>query len=247
MCFAVALCASLVIALAPYPVQANCTHWSMGGHWKLVQDDGIEVTMNLFQKGTNVSGTASFYAKVEPYGGNGTVRGTVDGNNFDLRVVWEAGNVGHWKGTINAVNCQGISTDERVHAYYKPFNSDRPMVCTDGDESKTLVKRAPEQLPGYIRIKKSCPVTVNYPGRVHFGTTLDVGDQYPLVSRKGDIVTLKYTTDGTVDVPVLAVDLPNSGPNKVLPLPKAQGATPGSTPEPPRFKPVKKLKITPTT
>ena len=132
---------ALILALLPSSLEAECAQWDVAIDWGLQQSDGILVHMELAQErgGTNLSGRASYSDKIHAVRQQGDVKGTVQGNKFDLRVVWRTGNVGLWNGTILPSGIiQGRCSDENVRSYKATFVSDGPMRC---------VNPPPPQLP----------------------------------------------------------------------------------------------------
>jgi hypothetical protein len=82
-------------ALEPWAAQADCAQWDIGGHWEIQQGNGITVTMDLTQTGTDVRGTGSFVkghtAGLPHYEikSSGSIAGTIDGNgNILLNANW---------------------------------------------------------------------------------------------------------------------------------------------------------------
>jgi hypothetical protein len=82
--------------LEPPAAQADCAHWDIGGHWEIQQGNGIAVTMDLTQTGTDVRGSGHFTTagSSAPFGQfgasvDGSITGTIDNNNnILLNATW---------------------------------------------------------------------------------------------------------------------------------------------------------------
>jgi hypothetical protein len=80
-----------VIVLLPISTRAQCSDWTAAGEWRLMQGTrgfGFDpVDLQLEQKGTAISGTASRRA----IGVHGPVSGTLNGDTLSLEIAWSDG------------------------------------------------------------------------------------------------------------------------------------------------------------
>jgi hypothetical protein len=134
-----------ILALSVSSVKAQCTGvWDVGGEWGLKQGS-IRNAMSLYQNGTAVSGKASFETNQpgsdgflgivgKKYGGtgtvNGSVAGTVTGDNFYIKIVWDNQTTGVYNGKIGPQGqLTGSGYEIRSPSKKVPWFSDRPMKC----------------------------------------------------------------------------------------------------------------------
>jgi hypothetical protein len=106
--------------LEPDAAQADCAHWDISGHWVIQQGNGITVTMDLTQAGTDVQGTGSFG------GTQGSITGTIDNNN---NILLNA----EWGGVYQG----GVASDEIMRGSTFAVNDPGNLVQWSGDRKAT--------------------------------------------------------------------------------------------------------------
>jgi hypothetical protein len=74
---------------------------SIADGWNIHQGNGFDVTFNVQQAGTELTGSA-FYVLAGTQTVEGTVQGTIDGAHLDFNVTWTGGTTGNYAGNIEA-------------------------------------------------------------------------------------------------------------------------------------------------
>jgi hypothetical protein len=120
---------AILFALLPSLGQAHCDQWDVSGTWRVVQSNGNQVEMILRVNGTEVTGTARDVqdAPLIP------VTGTMVGNKFNVTVYWKGGNVGVYRGTVDAGGGMKGTTYDKSHpnGARATWYSNRSMLCAD--------------------------------------------------------------------------------------------------------------------
>ena len=62
---------------------ADCAQWDASGKWTITPEGGKEMSLDLKQNGTAISGRAS-----GAQDSKGTVEGTVKGDAFSIKITW---------------------------------------------------------------------------------------------------------------------------------------------------------------
>lgn len=138
-----------IFALSTPLVSAQCEQWSVGHGWRLKQG-GINVDLDLQQKGTVITGRARHdidkkngsSAPMGSFGEIGTVRGTVDGtvegDSFAVKIYWDNNTIGVYKGTIRpSGKIEGKGYNQATPRAKVNWYSDTRMVCADAAPSGT--------------------------------------------------------------------------------------------------------------
>ncbi len=112
-------------ALLPFPVQAQCEQWDVSGDWEIVQSNGSRVQMVLSVNGTAVTG----YARDVQDAPRIPVTGTMVGNKFNVTVYWKGGNVGVYRGTVDAGGGMKGTTRDKASGARATWYSNRSMIC----------------------------------------------------------------------------------------------------------------------
>ncbi len=199
-----------IFALSAPPVKAQCKQWSVGHAWRFKQGP-TPVEMNLQQNGTVVTGTAThnvpktetynFGLIPHKYGVNvsGTVDGTVEGDQFAVKIEWSNNTTGVYEGTIGpSGKIEGKGWEIRSPRTKVRWYSETRMVCAEStavqppapppQTSGTIPTPAPKPPKSTGRPKeavpniKANPVAVTIPaGQSHGRTTLtwDGGPDHP--------------------------------------------------------------------
>jgi hypothetical protein len=136
---------AFVFALSVSSVKAQCAKgWSVLGKWGLKQGTIVNA-MDLYQSGDRVYGKASFQGIIQrptkgvlgiggKYGESGTidgsVEGTVTGDNFSIKIVWTNKTTGVYNGKFGPQG-QLSGTGYEIRSPSKKVNwvSDRNMTC----------------------------------------------------------------------------------------------------------------------
>jgi hypothetical protein len=131
-----------VFALSVSSVKAQCAKgWSVLGKWGLRQGTIVNA-MDLYQSGDRVYGKASFRGIIQrkskalfgKFGEEGTidgsVEGTVTGDNFYIKIVWTNNTTGVYNGKFGPQG-QLSGTGYEIRSPSKKVNwvSDKNMVC----------------------------------------------------------------------------------------------------------------------
>lgn len=121
-----------VFALLPNSAKAQCTQWNAGGEW-YIQQGTTAVYLTLSQDRTVITGTAMYYSRnAQKYvvKVNGSLDGTVRGDNFDVQIYWGNGPVGVYSGKIGPQGrIEGITYDRQKPANKVGWYSGRTMKC----------------------------------------------------------------------------------------------------------------------
>jgi hypothetical protein len=122
-------------AFSPSPARAQCEQWDISGDWEIVQSNGNRVAMILSVNGTKVTGTARDIRDLPEI----PVTGTMVGNKFNVTVYWKRGNVGVYRGTVDAGGgMKGTTYDKANPGVHATWYSNRSMVCADADVSQPI-------------------------------------------------------------------------------------------------------------
>lgn len=135
---------AFVFTLLGYSVKAQCPQgWDVGGGWGLKQGP-TRIAMNINQSGTMLTGNASyefsqagtdgFLGIGKKYGATGTVGGAVEGSinadNFYVKIVWDNQTVGVYNGRISPQGqLTGTGYEIRSPSKQVSWFSDRTMKC----------------------------------------------------------------------------------------------------------------------
>lgn len=124
-----ALFFSSLTALLPAPAHAQCKQWDVGGTWHAIQSNGSRVEMILLMRETEVTGTA----RDLPGALKIPVTGTMVGNKFNVTIYWHGGNVGVYRGTVDAGGGMKGTTFDRSDpgGARATWYSNRSMTCAD--------------------------------------------------------------------------------------------------------------------
>ena len=95
----------MVIALAVSQTaigQKPCERWDVSGEWRLIQSNDTTVKMTLHQSGSAITGKATYRkSKYDMFDMSGTLEGTINGNQFSVKVYWASEkSVGVYTGEI---------------------------------------------------------------------------------------------------------------------------------------------------
>ena len=134
-----------VFVLSISSAKAQCPQgWDVMGKWTLIQGS-TRNAMELYQTGTRVYGKASFQGMTErptknvlgivtKFGANGTingsVEGTVTGDNFYIKIAWTNNTTGVYNGKFSPQG-QLTGTGYEIRSPSKTVNwfSDKEMKC----------------------------------------------------------------------------------------------------------------------
>ena len=152
----------------PAPLaEAQCKQWNVGHGWRFKQGT-LPVDMNLQQKGTVVTGTASFTGTTIKASDNvmgsfgqegliyGDVDGTVKGDSFAVKIYWNNDTIGVYEGTIRpSGKIEGKGWERRSPRTKVRWYSETRMVCADAAPTPKPIKSSgkakpattPSQLP----------------------------------------------------------------------------------------------------
>lgn len=145
-------------ATAPSPAMAQCTDWDVAGSWQIRQGKFV-IPVELKQSGKTLSGSAKHNASIAgtkgflgvgaSFGANqvvdGTVRGTVEGDTFNIEIAWPDALVGVYRGTIKSDGTiGGITYDKKKPSSNSTWSSDRPMKCGNTTAIKPSVILKPK-------------------------------------------------------------------------------------------------------
>ena len=157
-----------IFALLASPVEAECKQWSVGHGWRLKQGS-INVDLNLQQKGSVITGTAThdLHRKgsdllMGGYGGTttvaGTVDGTVEGDSFDVKIYWDNDTIGVYNGTIRASGkIEGKGWEQKSRRTKVNWYSETRMVCADARLLPRRQSNPPARRPTLRRSQLSPP------------------------------------------------------------------------------------------
>ncbi len=209
---------AFVFALSALSVKAECQQWNVGHKWRFRQGSKVvnektvttTVDMNLQQEGTVLTGTANLQDTYPADGHvyvlwkvSGTVDGTVEGDQFAVKIEWNNGTTGVYEGTIGpSGKIEGKGWEIRSPRTKARWYSETRMGCADStavqptapapQTSGTVPTPAPVVRPvkstGRPKTStavpniKANPVAVTIPaGQSHGRTTLtwDCGPDHP--------------------------------------------------------------------
>jgi hypothetical protein len=129
-----------------------CEQWDIGfqGVPILIQQaNGFTVNAQLHQDGSGFAGNAA------TSGSNGTVTGTLVGNQIDMKINWIGHySIGIYQGTVDSDGrAEGqtweAATPQRKYAWY----TDRPIHCTN--DGSVHVPYAPLRVDAFVRPKQN--------------------------------------------------------------------------------------------
>ena len=127
-----------IFALSAPSVEAECKQWSVGHGWQFKQGSGfgaIKVDLDLHQNGTVITGTASHLPPGNAESGisvRGTVDGTVEGDQFAVKIEWNNSTTGVYEGTIGpSGKIEGKGWEIRSPRTRVRWYSETRMVCAD--------------------------------------------------------------------------------------------------------------------
>lgn len=152
------LWSTLFLALLPPSVEARCPQgWDVGSEWTFQQDGPLIVSVKLRQDGVAVSGTATFTGTTKKEEGglfgsfgekgliHGTVDGTVQGDQFDVKIYWSNKTVGIYEGTIRpSGRIEGKGWEQSSRGTKVKWHSTGVMNCVD---EKVVVPNNPTPKP----------------------------------------------------------------------------------------------------
>ena len=151
-----------VVGLMTSTAQAGCAHWDISGHWAITQSNGITVTMDLTQTGTNIQGNAAYRTRVGsggpfiPFGTtiSGQIAGTIDdNNNILLTADWD----GVYRGGVGSDAFFGGDTSNPAQPdVVASWRSDGPAKCL---VAATPPSQAPPHVTGIGKRKNPTHVT----------------------------------------------------------------------------------------
>jgi hypothetical protein len=137
---------AFVFALSVSSVKAQCPQgwWDVRGKWTLIQGP-TRIAMGLAQSGTVLTGKASFPINQKgsdgflgiigkKYGATGSVlgsvEGTVNGDDFYVKIVWDNQTTGVYNGKIGPQGqLGGTGYEIRSPSKKVSWSSNRNMVC----------------------------------------------------------------------------------------------------------------------
>jgi hypothetical protein len=126
----------VVTLLSPSVAYAGCAQWDISGHWEIQQGNGITVSLDLTQTGTEVRGTGSFATRPSslPMGGfgasyKGSITGTIASNAIILLNA-------EWGGVYRGGVASDASIGGTTFATNDPGNQvtwrgNRPAICPE--------------------------------------------------------------------------------------------------------------------
>jgi hypothetical protein len=201
-------------ALSVSPMEAQCNQWNVGHGWRFKQGTRVinqktvttAVDMNLQQKGTVVTGTATLRDTYPSEGVvyvlwnvSGTVDGTVEGDSFAVKIYWENNTIGVYDGTIRpSGRIEGKGYEQATPRKKVNWYSVSTMKCADTAPAAPPPLNSPGKVPaptpkpikssGKAKVSaatptiKAFPIAVTIPeGQSHGRTTLtwDGGPDHP--------------------------------------------------------------------
>ncbi len=126
---------TVLFALSPSPVKAECAQWDVSGDWRMKQNNGFTVRLSLSQDGKNITGTATHFQ-----GGTHSARalsGNIEGEDFYVTIYWKSasggpGPSGVYRGKVGSSGRLDGTTYDAAHPGSKAtWFSSRAMTCAD--------------------------------------------------------------------------------------------------------------------
>ena len=159
----VALFFMSIFVLLPSPVEAQCGQWDVSGTWDANVEKGASETFEIQQSGKTITGKSHFY------GTGGTVKGTVEGNDFGVSILWTTQEPGrpNIESFIGKIGPDGKIEGTAMLLTSKDFNdakkwsSDRPMKCLYKPINRLKIKPTTPTHP-----VEPAPATLTAPGIV---------------------------------------------------------------------------------
>jgi hypothetical protein len=187
-----------VFALSAPLAEAQCREWKVGFEWRFKQGTyQYPVEMNLQQYRTELTGRACHRVKGEIgqyYNVCGTVDGTVEGDQFAVKIEWNNETTGVYKGTIGPTGkIEGEGWEIRSPGTKIRWYSVTRMICADATSAPpppiTSTNPTPKPLKSSGKAKsaaapfiKANPIAVTIPAGQSQGTTTltwDGGPDHP--------------------------------------------------------------------
>ncbi len=109
--------AILLLPFAP-PANAACSQWDISGKWVIEQTNGdFATTLRFQQDGNNLrgSGHTGMVTLSGLVTADGTLDGSIEGNDFEFTVYWSRDVIGVYKGSINPRGRLDGSTYDRMN------------------------------------------------------------------------------------------------------------------------------------
>jgi len=142
-----------IFALSAPPVEAQCKQWNVGNAWAISQGKEY-INVNLSQSGKTVTGSAVPLIRYEigqTTAKNGSLEGTVEGDNFNAQIYWTSGEIGVYQGKIGpSGRIEGTGYEKRSPSKKVIWFSNRAMKCADakvGAGAPDWMKAAPKSPP----------------------------------------------------------------------------------------------------
>jgi hypothetical protein len=205
-----------ICALSAPSLEAQCKQWNVGHAWRFKQG-ALIVNMDLHQEGIVVTGTASFTGTTKKsegglfgsFGATGTINGTVDGtvedDQYAVKIYWDNNDIGIYTGTIRpSGRIEGKGYEQKSRRIKVNWYSETTMKCADAAVQPTKpAPNVPASTPkpikstGKSKVSPAVPFIVANPiavtapeGQSQGTTTLtwDAGPNHPNVivwSREG--------------------------------------------------------------
>ena len=121
-----------LIVLLPPAARAACLQWDVtgGAGWHAVQSSGVAPLFTLEQNQIVLQGTAE-YGRYNPTKDVvGAVNGTIQGNSFDVTIVWNDGGVAGYTGKVGSDGrLRGIAFNRRNPGDQVNWYSDVAFKC----------------------------------------------------------------------------------------------------------------------
>ncbi|WP_159015625.1 hypothetical protein [Cognatiluteimonas profundi] len=120
--------------------QAGCGHWNVSNQWAAIQSNDTAVHFSLQQDGTVLKGSAYYGAthKGDMFSGDdyyvidGSVDGTIKGDDFDVTVYWNNGTTGAYTGKVGPQGrIEGSTYDKQHPQTMAMWHSDGTAECMD--------------------------------------------------------------------------------------------------------------------
>lgn len=192
-----------IFALSPSPVEAQCQQWNVGHGWRLKQGS-LNVDLDLHQKGTVITGTATFTGTIKKaeggltgsFGERGLIHGDVDGtvkrDHFAVRIHWSNNTTGVYNGTIGpSGRIEGTGYEQRSPSVKVNWYSDTHMECADAAPVKPAAP-PPIKSSGHIPKPAAPAVSPGWAGR--WETRTAQGGHYEIIFvQDGDNVRGAFT------------------------------------------------------
>jgi hypothetical protein len=87
----------------------TCTQWNVAGTWSTQQTNSFAVTIVFSQQDETVGGTAE-YIQADGSQAQGTISGTLVGDQLNVTIAWSAGFSGHYVATVTSGHLSGSTT-----------------------------------------------------------------------------------------------------------------------------------------